>query len=180
MEASSDFSQEQLAILSRAPLLERFLDKSAERDPQIYYPMLLEELKPVAEQLQEKFGRNLFNLGIYPQVMNAATLEIFSQGTSFEDTVGLVNIITAIGYQVGEPKDLRLFRNQILFQLAATGTVAPEDDQKISVIEDTIWGMLCSGSYWRHVSANVISQNQDIPDSFKDFIDKNEKFQKPL
>lgn len=182
MEGDFDFDKEQQAIMDKNPLLARLMDRSAVTDPGMWTKMVLEEYKPVADELYEKFGKNFFNLGMYTQIMNAQLLDVFSKDLEYTDVAGIVGIINAVGYQVEDLEDISKFRDEIVVQLALTGALdIPEDEKQATVVGDVIWGMLSTGNYWRHVAKGEVPKDDvDVPDSFKRFIDGSDLFKKPL
>ncbi len=144
--------KERQAILDKSPLLKALLDPMTRIDP-LNFNVLIGESQKEIHKLEDFFGDNFFHLGIYPIWTQAGFKKIFHPGMTPEDQVGLIEMIAALGHQIGNMQEAAKVCDDVTITLVELGSLkTPKNLDEIKTARSTIWLAMSTGVYWSRVT----------------------------
>ena len=165
-ERASDKGREE--VLNRAPLLRAFLDSSASNDHILWERMLEPEYTKVAEEMEAALGKDHQIIGSGPISLVLSKSDFFTPTVSIETRHSFVNLLTGIGFQIGDDQDAKKFLTDITVHSAKAGLLnwALFNERDIHRVTKTVSALVVIGVLWRKHS------DGKVPGEFSDFIDQ--------
>ena len=156
-------------ILQRAPLLRAYLDPRVSVDPTMWGNLIVSEYQKIDREMKEKLGENYHAIGGGPLQIMLEKAKVFEPSVPIGSRNGLVNTLTAIGFQIGNDKEINIFLGEISVQGVGAGVLNIALFQEQADAEHVIGALqtvLHSGSYWRRFS------DGKVPDQFINYVNQ--------
>jgi len=165
-ERASDKGREE--VLNRAPLLRAFLDSSASSDPILWERLLQPEYKKVDAEMAAALGKNYQIIGSGPISLILRESDIFIPTVTLETRHSYINLLTGIGFQIGDIHDAKGFFTDITMQSAEAGLLnwALFNERDLHRITHAVAVLIHIGVLWKKYS------DGEVPSQFSDFINQ--------
>lgn len=148
-------SQKEQEILEKTPLLKAFLADISDR--KVWGDRLQAEYLKVEQEMKKRLGDDYSIIGNGPLTIMLNDNDIFETGLPLKSKNGFANMLTAIGYQIGDFEKVSMFLEDVCVQGTNAHILGKvKSDRQSERTVDSVWTTLRSGVYWRHwVDGNV-------------------------
>jgi len=167
---------EREALFAKSPLLKALLSPNIDTDPIEWTKNLQLQNVTVQGEMVKALGPNFLNIGVYPLIHVINLLEIFPEDGQVMANLGVVQIVTGIGYQLGSDEDCTTILRETMVRLIEASLLKEiKDENAKNKAGAAIYGSLLAGSSWKH-SATGLDPDKEPPDIYEDFFRNNKKF----
>lgn len=158
-------------VLNDSPFLHAFINSGA-CDYMVWVSDITPKLQVLGRELNEYFSGRFDEIGLTPFLVNAQTLDIFDEEYSEEGQKLTTLSLLAIGYEVGNVEEVKLFTEEIIGKLTFLGPFGHDwlkDKVQTDKIASFIVACVTMGVHWKETEDGLLSK---IKTPFDDAVDK--------
>lgn len=173
-------------ILSESPLLKTYLAGPASIGLEgMWVSQLVQHSRNIIEKINATIGEDVFAATCITALAILSSQGILATGLQKKDLTSSIEWLVAMGYEIGDPNDVRLFRSRVASRMVDAGEITSErinNRPLAAMIIQGVGGVLIAGAALRDFGEDSRQSNPKEGESrniFRDFINGSDFQENP-